>query len=179
MAVSVEKDKLEQILKSTKYLLNFKDGRALQTALRFEFNAGICRVIVTDAYRIGVFELPYSGESIGDFTIAYTPMVFSKKSTRVAIAYQDGEDTVRFTTGEQSYSVTLLTFTYPDWQKIVTMDGKPKCSQLFNRQLLIKTLQSMNDDAVILDVYGDNKPLIIINMQGKNTRLVLPMLKNN
>lgn len=179
MAVSVEKDKLEQILKSAKYLLNFKNGRALQTALRFEFNAGICRVIATDSYRIGVFELPYSGESIGDFTIAYTPMAFSKKSTHVDIAYQEGEDTVRFTTGEQSYSITLLTITYPDWQKIVTMGEAPKCSQLFNRQLLLKTLQSMNDEAVILDVYDNNKPLIITNMQGKNTRLVLPMRKNN
>lgn len=179
MPIYVKNDELKQILKLAKNLLDMKDYRPLCNALRFEFHQGICEVIATDSHRLGVFELPYSGEDIDNFTILYTPMDFGKGSQDIAITYQEGDVYACFSTTVQSVSVPIADLSYPNWHQLITMKEKPKHRLLFNRQSLLKTLQSTSDEEIVINIYGDIEPMTITDTCEKNTRLILPMLKNH
>lgn len=177
MAVCVKNDELKQILRLVKNLLDMKDHRPLCNAIRFEFHQGICEVIATESHRLGVFELPYSGEDIDDFTIFYTPMDFDKGVKDITITYQEGDAYACFSTALQSISVPIADLSYPNWQQIITLSEEPQKQLFLNRQSLIKTLQSMGDDKIVLNIYSGNKPMIITDTRQKNTRLMMPMSK--
>lgn len=174
MAIIVDGKMLTQAVKKAKNMLNFKDARPWCHALRFEFEGSTCRIVAVDEYRVGVFELPFAGKSQGDFTIEYVPMDFGVPGD-VSINYDAEKKTVTFRGEHTIYQLPVKDEGYPNWQRPLDIHEKELAVVHFNRQLLIKTLQSMTDERVIFNIYGPTNPVIMTGEFGKNKRLQLPM----
>lgn len=174
MAVTVDSKVFCQTLKKAKNMLDFKDSWEPAHTLRFEFETGTCRIVALDAYRVGVFELPCGGGGQDAFNIDYTPMVF-ENSADVTIEYNVEEKTVTFRGEHTIYQLPVKDKDYLNWQKPLDIHEKELAVVHFNRQLLIKTLQSMTDERVIFNIYGPTNPVIMTGEFGKNRRLQLPM----
>ena len=174
MTVTVDGKTLTQAVKKAKNMLDFKDARPWCHALRFEFEGSTCRIVAVDAYRVGVFELSFAGESQGDFTIDYVPMDFGVPGG-VSIDYDAEKKTVTFRGEHTIYQLPVKDEGYPNWQKPLDIHDKELAVVHLNRPLLIKTLQSMTGERVIFNIYGDTQPLILTDEYGEDKRLQLPM----
>lgn len=174
MSITVDGKMLTQAVKKAKNILNFKDVRPWCHALRFEFEGSTCRIVATEGYRVGVFELSFAGESRGDFTIEYVPMDFGAPGD-VSINYDAENKTVTFRGEHTIYQFPAKGNDYPNWQRPLDIHEKELAVVHLNRQLLIKTLQSMDDERVIFNIYGPTNPVIMSDEFGKNKRLQLPM----
>lgn len=174
MAVTVDGKTLTHVVKKAKNMLDFKDNWEPAHTLRFEFEGSTCRIVAVDAYRVGVFELSFAGESQGDFTIDYVPMDFGVPGG-VSIDYDAEKKTVTFRGEHTIYQLPVKDEGYPNWQKPLDIHDKELAVVHLNRPLLIKTLQSMTGERVIFNIYGDTQPLILTDEYGEDKRLQLPM----
>lgn len=174
---TLEGEDLKYIWKAAKSVLEPKESRAFINTIKLKFENGNCHAHLTNANMLADFSVPCTGD---DFTvfIPYTDLPSKAIKDDVTVLFDDQLLQATFKLNGQQISILCPVITYPDFASVVP-NGDPKMVLCFDRERLIRMLQSMNVKAVSIDIREDDKPIIAYGNDPEDIRLLLPMRKLN